>query len=86
MRPSRRLSRGKLGMGSKDEARKMDQRTPSYEPRRDFPSQSEQVELSAQKARQAIELGTMRYVLGVSLGLAIVVIAVAYFLFVVFHR
>jgi hypothetical protein len=42
--------------------------------------------VSAQQARQAVKLGTMRYALGVSLGLAVVVMLVAYFLFVVFHR
>ncbi len=42
--------------------------------------------ISAPRARQAAKVGAMRYVLGVSLALAVVVIAVAYFLVVVFHR
>ena len=42
--------------------------------------------ISAPRARQAVKVGAMRYVLGVSLALAVVVIAVAYFLIVVFHR
>jgi hypothetical protein len=42
--------------------------------------------ISGSRARQAVKVGAMRYVLGVSLALAIVVIAVAYFLVVVFHR
>ena len=42
--------------------------------------------ISGPRARQAAKVGAMRYVLGVSLALAIVVIAVAYFLVVVFHR
>jgi hypothetical protein len=42
--------------------------------------------ISGSRARQAVKVGAMRYVLGVSLALAVVVIAVAYFLVVVFHR
>ncbi len=45
-----------------------------------------QTVISGSRARQAVKVGAMRYVLGVSLALAIVVIAVAYFLVVVFHR
>jgi hypothetical protein len=35
--------------------------------------------ISADRARQAVKVGTMRYVLGISLGLAIVAVGVVYF-------
>ena len=42
--------------------------------------------ISTNRARQGITLHAMRYVLGVSIGLAVVVIAVAYLLTVVFRH
>jgi hypothetical protein len=63
----------------------MDQGTPSSESKSGYRPDGEHPQISAQKARQGVELGTMRYVLGISLGLAIVAVVVAYFVFVVFH-
>jgi hypothetical protein len=63
----------------------MDQRTPTSELKTGYPP-GEHAEISAQKARQGVTLGTMRYVLGISLGLSVVAILIAYSLFVVFHR
>ena len=42
--------------------------------------------ISGPWARQAVKVGAVPYMLGVSLALAVVVFAVAYFLVVVFHR
>ena len=42
--------------------------------------------ISTNRARSGITLHAMRYVLGVSIGLAVVVIAVAYLLTVVFRH
>jgi hypothetical protein len=42
--------------------------------------------ISTQRARQGITLHAMRYVLGVSLGLVVVVFVVAYLLTVVFRH
>lgn len=53
---------------------------------RDRQAEEEHPVISGPRARQAVKVGAMRYVLGVSLALAVVVIAVAYFLVVVFHR
>ncbi len=63
----------------------MDQKTPSAESKAGYRSGGQHPRISAQKASQGVKLGTMRYVLGISLGLAIVVVVAAYFYFVVFH-
>ena len=42
--------------------------------------------ISSQRVRSGITLHAMRYVLGVSLGLVVVVFVVAYLLTVVFHH